>query len=284
MIERIIFRGAAWGVITYFGAIQAIDNERKQVNSIISKDVRLHGLSAGSLALLLYVLRFSEKKMCDLYEQYAEQSRENLLKVRSGNILNITGLNIKLLKEILKDYPDAYIRMNEANVRIGVTTKKGFRFVKDFRSNLHLANVLMCSFHIPCLSNFDANIDGERALDGGIGFDAALFIESNREKSLIIGASHPESHINFDMTTLFLVVPPPGFLHNHYLALGYNRTTDALRNRSFNDENVAQYYTNPLRDPRNSVWWLVQHNQSNKTSYDELKQEIGVSTLNATCL
>ena len=272
MIERILFRGAAWGVITYFGAIQAIDLERQRGDSCISNDVRLHGLSAGSLTLLLYVLGFSERKMCDLYERYVDRSRENLLRITTGNMLNVTEINMELLKEIFKEFPDAYTRMNEANVRIGVTTKKGFRFVKDFESNLHLANVLMCSFHIPCLSNFDANIDGEQAIDGGIGFNASLFIESNREKSLIIGASHPESHVNFDMATMFLLVPPPGFLHNHYLALGYNRTAEAIRDRSFKDEDVAKYYTNPLSDPRNSFWWFVQENQTTKTTFDELKR------------
>ena len=271
MIERILFRGAAWGVISYFGAVQAIDLERRRDDSCISKQVKLHGLSAGSLALLLYILGFSERRMCELYESYVSRSRENLL---SANMLNVTKLNMVLLEDIFKEHPDAYERMNEANVRIGVTTKKrGFRFVKDFESNLHLANVLMCSFHIPCLSNFDANIDGEQALDGGIGFNASIFVESNREQSLIIGASHPESHVNFDISTLFLVVPPPVFLHNHYLAIGYNRTAEALRDRSLNDDDVVQY-TNPLSDPRSSLWWLVQDSRTFKTTFEQLKEHI----------
>jgi hypothetical protein len=178
-----------------------------------------------------------------------------------------------LLEDIFKEYPDAYEQMNKSNLRIGVTTKKGFRFIKNFKSNLHLANVLMCSFHIPCLSDFDAKIDGEQALDGGIGFNASIFIESNREESLIIGASHPESHINFDITTLFLLIPPPIFLHNHYLAIGYNLTEEALRNHSFNDDHVIKC-GNPLSDPRNSPWWLFQNNRDRNTTFEHLRDII----------
>lgn len=273
MIERILFRGAAWGVISYFGAVQAIELERRRTDSCISKKVKLHGLSAGSLALLLYVLGFSERRMCELYESHVSQSRDNLL---SANMLDVTKLNMVLLEDIFKEHPNAYERINEENVRIGITTRKGFRFVKDFESNLHLANVLMCSFHIPCLSNFDANINGEQALDGGIGFNASVFVESNRDESFIIGASHPESHVNFDMTTLFLMIPPPVFLHNHYLAVGYNRTAEALRDRSFDDSHVVKY-TNPLSDPRNSLWWFVQDNRTcEKTTFDQLKECIRV--------
>lgn len=269
MIERILFRGAAWGVITYFGAVQAIDLERRRSDSCISPNVKFHGLSAGSLALLLYVLGYSERKMCELYEDYVNRSRENLL---SGTIFT-TKLNMKLLEEIFQAHPNAYEQMNAANVRIGVTTKKGFRFVKNFDSNLHLANVLMCSFHIPCLSNFDAKIDGEAALDGGIGFNATIFVESNPDKTLIIGASHPESHVNFDISTLLLLVPPPAFLHNHYLALGHNHTAETLRVRSFKDENIVKYI-NPLSNPRNSLWWFIQDNHFVKTGFIELRKHV----------
>lgn len=270
MIHRILFRGAAWGVITYFGAVQALDLERRREDSCIAHNVKLHGLSAGALALLLYVLGYSERRMCDLYETYVRRSREKLF---ASSSLDVTELNLTLLKEIFEEHPDAYERMNRANARIGVTTKKGFRFVKDFESNIHLANTMMCSFHIPCLSNFDANIDGEQALDGGIGFNAALFIESNRGSSLIIGASHPESHVNFDISTVFLLVPPPAFLHNHYLAIGYNRTAEVLRNRSFDDNDVVKF-SNPLTDPKNSFWWLVQGQQKVKTSFESLQRYI----------
>ena len=269
MIERILFRGAAWGVITYFGAVQAIDLERRRSDTCISKDVKLHGLSAGSIALVLYVLGYSERQMCDLYEDYVNRSRENLF---SGTIFT-TKLNMKLLEQIFREHPDAYQRMNTANVRIGVTTKKGFQFVKHFDSNIHLANVLMCSFHIPCLSNFDAKLDGEEALDGGVGFNATIFVESNRDKTLIVGASHPESHVNFDISTLLLLVPPPVFLHNHYLALGYNRTAEMLRDHSFNDDDVVKY-TNPLSDPRNSIWWFLQDNRFVKTGFTELRKHV----------
>lgn len=269
MIERILFRGGAWGIITYFGAVQAVELERRRSDSCISDDVKLHGLSAGSLALMLYVLGYSERQMCELYEEYIDSSRENLL---LGTILT-TKLNMKLIESIFAEHPDAYKRLNEANVRIGVTTKKGFRFVKNFASNIELANTLMCSFHIPCLSNYDANIDGEEALDGGIGFNASIFVETNRNKSLIIGASHSESHVNFDVLTLFLLVPPPMFLHNHYLAIGYNRTAEVLCTRSFDDDDVVKY-TNPLDDPRNSLWWFLKDNRFVKTTFDELKQRI----------
>ena len=268
MIERILFRGAAWGVITYFGAIQAIELERQRENSCISKDVKLHGLSAGALVLLLHVVGYTEREMCDLYEHYFDKSRTNFMK---GSVLDVTEINMELLKGIFGAHPDAYMKMNEANVRIGVTTEKGFRFIKDFQSNFQLANVLMCTFHIPCLSSFDACIDGERALDGGIGFNASVFVESNRNCSLIIGASHSESHINFDMSTMFLLVPPPKFLHNHYLALGYNRTCDILRSGTIRDENIVGSYTNLSTK---SLWWIVRDQMTTVTPVCELEKRI----------
>lgn len=270
MIERILFRGAAWGVIAYIGAIQAVDLERQRVGSCISKDVKLHGLSAGAIILLLYAVGYNEQQMCELYETYTKRSRGNIL---TSSILNVTTLNMSLLEDVFKDHPDAFNKVNEANIRIGVTTKKGFRFIKNFTSNLQLANVMMCSLHIPCLSNFDANIDGDKALDGGIGFNALIFVESNRDKTFIIGANNPESHINFNMTTLFQMVPPPAFLHNHYLANAFNRTKDILCERSFCDDTVLKHI-NPLADPRNSIWWLIQDIRGVDITFDQLKSHI----------
>lgn len=261
MIEKILFTGAAWGIISYIGALKVIRKEIQNKDTIISKDVKYYGISAGSIIIMLHLLNISEADILKRFMQFKERE------------INLTVNLIEFLRDIFHEFPDTYKIMNRSNYHIGITTKKGFRFVDHFKSNIDLANVLVGSSNQPLLINYDSRIEenGETFMDGGILFHYNKFVNNSSEKCLTIAARNPTVQVNFDISLPSLLIPPTDFVCEYYIRVGYNKMKEA----------IDKLHTGQILEPsekitstHESLWWFFRNNISSSVTFKELEQII----------
>ena len=93
MIEKILFTGAAWGIISYIGALKVIRKEIQNKDTIISKDVKYYGISAGSIIIMLHLLNISEADILKRFMQFKERE------------INLTVNLIEFLRDIFHEFP-----------------------------------------------------------------------------------------------------------------------------------------------------------------------------------
>ena len=263
-ITKILLQGGAWTILGELGAIRAIHDDRLRADSVISKDAKLYGYSAGALTLLAYVCGLSGEEMLAMYDDLADVQQTVLWERWS---LSPTMVHLRSFKMLFERCPDAFQKMNEHNCRVGVTTKNGFAFYKDFTSNRQLAEIMVASYHIPLFCTYEAKLEGSACMDGGVLFDKSRFIGDNADECLVLsnvpGITSFSSHVTIDIPKLFIAVPVPGPFQRYYFDRGYRLTKRYL-----------EHPTYPLLDPETSKWahlidlvWFFRDHQT--IEYDE---------------
>jgi len=275
-INKILLQGGAWAMIGDLGAINAICDERSKPNSSISKDVKIYCFSAGALAMLTHVCGLSGE---DMLEAYDELSRIQWKVINEQWSLSPTLIHFYSFQWFFERCPHAYKRMNEHNCRVGVSTKDGFKFFKNFTSNRQLAEIMLASYHIPTFCTYNAKINGKSCVDGGALFDKGIFISDNPDECLIVsniqGLTMNTSHVTIDIPKIFIALPIPGPFQQYYFDRGYKLTKRYLENP-----------TNPKFEPETSKWghlidwvWLMRDNQAIEYDEDDLDAYVARTAL-----
>ena len=231
-IKRVLLQGGAWALLGEMGAIHAIDEHMRRDDSVIAKDVKFYSYSAGALVLLAFACGLDKEGMLAIYDDMADVQYSVM---NDSWSLSPTKVHLESFKRLFERCPDAYERMNRLRCRVGVSVEgEGFRFFKDFKSNRQLAEIMLGSYHIPCLATYDARLDGKRCIDGGAMFELEKFVEGDPNECLIIKncgeVISGEAHVRVDIPKLYIAMPIPGPSQRYYLNRGYRMTKQYLDN------------------------------------------------------
>lgn len=253
-IKNVYLTGGAFGMIHQLGAMKTL---RKYDMS----NIMFYGCSAGALTCVMVLLGYKDDQLLGIYHDFAYRSfYATTTKPFEYDSYNLTPLHFHVLAKIKKDYPDAHKILNK-KLNIGVTTEKGFKWYNEFGTIEELINILLSSFHVPCLCSYDAIIDNMKCIDGGFGCNID---EHLPRKTLIVcpkivlNKNHPV--LNGEIPVQCCVRPPPPDEIKNY----YNKGAKDMRNyikygTVSNQENVviSDESLVPL-----SLWWFLRHLQS----------------------
>jgi hypothetical protein len=260
VVKHIYLTGGAFGMVYQMGALSAAKNAAKKNKYIF------YGCSAGALAAAMTLLGYSDEVFLNMYNDISNKALDKLSKEPyKYATYNLTPYHFETFEQINKDYPDAYKILTKKKLHIGVTLETGFRWFKKFRSNEELFHILLCSYHVPFLCSYNANIRGVKCIDGGFGFDADKHLPP---KTLIICPKHLDSTrfdvLNGEMTVNACAVPSPLEERMEY----YNQGSDAMKQYL----TMGKCSTTPAKHIDegiipNSVWWLLRSLQPEDTVY-----------------
>ena len=214
--------GCIWGLFEYIGAIQYIKSNNIQID-------KLYGVSSGSAIALCVLL--------DIDIQEFTRFMENV--VQKTKFQSLTEMQLLGSKYVFDTRPDAYKKANN-RLFVGITDTDGFRFKSNFSSNAYLANAMICGGTIPLFSSYNSVCDGRCAIDGGAGF-TSIHIPKN---TIVILPTTP-----FPMSA----IPPPDFIQQILIQLGYICTEHYIRTKN---KNISEmWYTKPEYLP---LWLFLQ--------------------------
>jgi hypothetical protein len=212
MKKRIYFCGGAFGSAYYIGALKAIYEQKLHYKSV-------YGNSAGALFGMLCILRMPTDDISRMFQDIIHNTTEKICnRPFCLDSYQLTEPNLRLLRILDQMYPNAYALCNR-RLHIGITKESsGFVWKSRFSSNDDLFNALLCSYNIPFVCNYDARVDGERCVDGCIGFDIRRHLPDN---TLTIGANNPHCMLNGNISLLRCLLPPTQSSYNEYVERGY---------------------------------------------------------------
>jgi len=258
-IDTIYFDGAAWGIMYYMQMFDTIDREIVRGN--VSKNARYYTTSSGALAVLFRVVKMSTNQSIDWFHRYRLDSSKKIISGQDG--ISLSQYQIKVLEEIIEFEPRAYLMAMEYGLVVGITTERtGFQWIDSFDSNEDLMNVLLCSFHIPLMSTYDARYRGEIAVDGGIGFNIEKFFPTKdpNTKLTITTCESPNFNINGSVPRIFCLCPTIEAIARHYTALGNSAILKYFnhRNRDTAPREIDRHRTNGMlaKIPAEVFWFL----------------------------
>jgi len=248
--KNIYITGGAYGMIYQLGALSNLREEIKNSNSV------LYGCSAGALSCVMFLL-YDDKYTLELYKSITTNAFNGLL--FNFNEANLTIQLIKAIEIIHREHPTAYKKLNNM-INIGVTTKNGFKWYNTFKSNNDLFNILLCSFHVPFLCTYNAQLDGIKCIDGGFGID----VDKDLPKDCFVicpkmykPKQTKHNYINGNIPILFCATPMPPLMIDYYYNIGIKDID------TYKKTNVSHTSTQGLDefDVPAHVWWLLRELQ-----------------------
>jgi hypothetical protein len=158
--ENVMFTGGAYsGAIEHFGHLNALIDF-----NIISKETAFYGNSAGTLFALLSFLYVNNRiKRCDI-TRMQQLVVESMRTCQTMDTTAFLFINIKNFRSFC--YKDLYLDASDKIV-IGITTRNGFRWIRNYKSNYHLFKTLAYSCNLSCMSTFSY-----KYLDGWYAYNA----------------------------------------------------------------------------------------------------------------
>ena len=262
---NIYLTGGSYGMIYQLGALSKLREEIKNNNSI------LYGCSAGALSCVMFVL-YSDVFTLDLYKSITTNAFNALL--FNPSEVNFTIQHFKTFETIKRDHPTAYEKLNK-KINIGVTTKNGFKWYNTFTSNEDLFNKLLCSFHVPFLCSYNAQLDGIKCIDGGFGIDVNKDLPEN---CLVICPKYhnpkqtKHNYINGNIPVLFCATPMPPMLIDYY----YNKGIRSIVTyKTTYKSDITPQYIRDENDIPTYAWWLLRELQQDDTE-NVLSKILGV--------
>jgi hypothetical protein len=281
-VDTIYFDGAAWGMCYYIRMSDIIQQFSGPGNRIVANP-KYYGTSSGALAIVLTAICDNSSKWIEWYARYSEEAISKIQDHGWGGV-SLSQYQIRILREMAAEYPDMYQQVMNARIHIGITLERsGFKWISHFESNADLMNVLMCTFHIPQLSTYDAMYRGEIAVDGGIGFDVDRFFPGKKNKLTITAAANTRYDLSTGMPLVFKFIPPHAIIWSYWAergALDLSRflsidpaTETATETATDTADNVTDQTTNSmLQFLGPELWWVLRHFQSieyTSNSFDE---------------
>ena len=226
-IKKIYFPGSSYTCIFQLGAVSYI-REHYDINKI-----SFYGCSAGALVSLIIFL-FDIDELMQMYKDIVGNV-EKTIDAAPFNIksYNITKCHFKVFEKINMRFPEAY-KIVSGKINVGVTTPLGFRWYSKFRSNAHMFNILLGSFHIPLLCSYTPNLNGYPCIDGGVGVD---FERDVPKDAIVICSIGNDScaHISGSMSRLNIFKPLTSEEIEKYYKKGYKKTKKYLNDDTIDD-------------------------------------------------
>jgi hypothetical protein len=253
--KNIYLTGGAYGMIYQLGALSRLRQEIKNNNSI------LYGCSAGALSCVLFLL-YNDAFILDLYKSIAINVFNTLL--FNPSEVNLTIQHFKTFEIIKRDHPTAYEKLNK-KINIGVTTKDGFKWYNTFTSNNDLFNKLLCSFHVPFLCTYNAQLDGIKCIDGGFGIDVNKDLP--KDCFVVCPKFHDpkqtkHSYMNGNIPILFCATPMPPILIDFYYNKGIN---DMITYKNTYKSHITPQNTKDENNIPIYLWWFLREFQPDDT-------------------
>ena len=211
--DKLYFGGGAFGFSYYIGVLRALYENNHRASTV-------YGNSAGALMAMLYLLRMPTEDIDNLFQDVI---RNTVAAIQSRPLdissYQLTEPNLRLFEVIRAKYPNAYKICNR-RLHIGITkVTSGFQWKSRFSSNLELFNTLLCSYNIPFVCNYLAEIDGEKCIDGCLGFNMSRHLPRD---VFTIGANDTNCVLNGQIPTVHCLLPPPMESYHGYVERGYN--------------------------------------------------------------
>jgi len=240
-IKTIYFPGSSYTCIFQLGAASYI-RKHYDINKI-----NFYGCSAGALVALMIFL-FDTDELIQMYKDIVGTIEKTIdtdpFSIKS---YNITKCHFKVFEKINKLFPEAY-KIVTGKINVGVTTPLGFKWYSKFKSNAHMFNILLSSFHIPFLCSYNATLKGYPSVDGGVGIDYAKDVPKD---ALVICSIGDEScaHISGSMSRVNIFKPLTPEEIDKYYKKGYKKTKNYLNDDTVDDRVLGfcfQSYIKPL--------------------------------------
>jgi hypothetical protein len=171
--------GGILGMFYYAGMLKYLRDNKVKVDKV-------YGISAGSAIGVCLLLDIDIENFIEFIKKTTRESS------------SLTELQIKGVTYVLEHRPDAY-KILTNRLYIGLTDINGFRYKSKFKSNVDLADAILCSSCIPVLSSWKS-----KYIDGRIAFKPSYIpsetIVMNYSISLLINMFIPPENIQ-----LFLI-------------------------------------------------------------------------------
>jgi hypothetical protein len=222
MISKIYFGGGTYGCIYHIGVVKAL-YEAKLNN------LTIYANSAGALIAACYICHIPIDEMSRVFINIATKTvAEVKTNPTTISSYQTTSHQLNVFDRIHHITPDAYKRCS-GKLKLGVTLEgTGFKWIDTYSSNAQLFHMLLCSSYVPYLCNYDSQIDGIKAIDGGFGFVMSRDLP-NDVLAVTLRTSSPNSSYytyndkNIDTNIPFLhrIFPPPQTEWEKYLNNGY---------------------------------------------------------------
>lgn len=160
-----MFNGGAYsGTLEHFGQLE-------ELLKIIKTDTVFYGNSCGTLFALIAFLfvngHITQENINDYRMEFIEA-------MKTCEYINTTYFVFKLLRSFNKYvYHDMYNYIS-GKVIIGVTRRKGFKWIRKYKSNYHFFKTIIHSCNLSCMSTFT-----HKYLDGCYGYNAYQHLPKN---------------------------------------------------------------------------------------------------------
>ena len=243
--NKIYFTGASHACVYHAGVVKWL-----QKHSDISR-LTFYGCSSGAL-ISLTALLFPVDEVMEIYRtmeaKLISSIRENIFSLSS---YQYTEVLVDVLKFIYKRYPNAH-ELVSGKLNIGVSSHQKFRWYNKFRSFSQLANIIMCSCHIPFLSTYNSEINNIKCFDGVACVD---YEHIPKDTFIVCPMNMSYANLNGNISGIHGVLPIPSELIDIYYKKGYNDMKRCMKNENFilniNRENTCQ-----KKEP-NIIWYLA---------------------------
>jgi hypothetical protein len=142
-----------------------------------------------------------------------------------------------VFEKINKFFPEAY-KIVSGKINVGVTTPLGFRWYSKFKSNAHMFDILLSSFHIPFLCSYNATRKGYPSVDGGVGVDYARDVPKD---AIVICSIGDDScaHISGSMSRMNIFKPLTSEEVDKYYNKGYKKAKKYLNDDTIDNRELG---------------------------------------------
>lgn len=186
--------GGILGMFYYAGMLRYLRDNKVKVDKV-------YGISAGSAIGLCLLLDID-------IENFIE-----FMKKTTRETFSLTEIQIKGINYVLEQRPDAYKILTD-RLYIGLTDINGFRYKSKFKSNIDLADAILCSSCIPVLSSWKS-----KYIDGRIAFKP-----SDIPSETIV--------MNFSISLLINMFIPPENIKMLLIENGYANAGRYIKNKN----------------------------------------------------
>jgi hypothetical protein len=206
--------GGSFGCIYYIGIVKAL--YEANIN-----DLTIYGNSAGALIAVFYILQIPTDEMSLIFSNIVENATTQIIAKPSDMAsYQLTQHHLYAFDIIHKYAPDAYKKCS-GRLKIGVNLdKQEFQWKDTFTSQSDFFNILLCSFNVPYLCNYNAKINGIKCIDGGFGFVMSRDLPKDTFKITLY--DNNESDLDANIPFIHRALPPPKADWDIYLKNGYN--------------------------------------------------------------
>ena len=211
---NIYLGGGAFGCVYHIGVVRALYEASMN-------DITVYATSAGAMIATFYMCQMTPDEMSQVFADVAAAAADKI-KSNPGQMCSyqLTQRHLEVFDVIHRLSPDAYKKCS-GRLKIGIYLDGiGFQWRDAFASNVDLFHTLLCSFNVPYLCNYNAQMDGVKCIDGGFGFVMSRDLPSDTFKITLYGNN--ESDIDANIPFLHRALPPPKADWERYLVNGYD--------------------------------------------------------------